>query len=62
MNILDSAEAAAILKVHPKTIQKLARTGDVPAFRVGNQWRFRLEDLEELAKQGLQYMNHSCLN
>ena len=44
--VLDSKEAASILKVHWKTLQKLARKGVVPAFRIGDLWRFRLSDLE----------------
>ena len=28
--ILDSEEAAALLKIHPKTLQKLARNGTIP--------------------------------
>jgi excisionase family DNA binding protein len=32
---LDLAEAAALLKVHPKTLQSLARAGHLPAIKVG---------------------------
>ena len=37
---LDLAEAAKLLKVHPKTVQKLARQGAVPACKVGRSWVF----------------------
>lgn len=37
---LDLAEAATLLKVHPKTLQRLARQGDIPACKVGRAWVF----------------------
>jgi hypothetical protein len=37
---LDLAEAAQLLKVHPKTLQKLARLGQVPGCKVGRAWVF----------------------
>ena len=44
MRTLDLAEAAALLKVHPKTLERLARVGTVPACKVGRAWVF-LDDL-----------------
>jgi excisionase family DNA binding protein len=44
--LLDAAEAASLLRIHPKTLQKLARVGHVPAYRVGRFWRYRASDLE----------------
>jgi excisionase family DNA binding protein len=44
--LLDDAQASALLGVHPKTLQKLARTGRLPAYRVGRFWRYRASDLE----------------
>jgi excisionase family DNA binding protein len=43
--ILDSEEAASLLKIHPKTLQKLARKGRVPGFRIGKLWGFRASAL-----------------
>jgi excisionase family DNA binding protein len=37
---LDLAEAAQLLKVHPKTLQKLALRGALPACKVGRAWVF----------------------
>ncbi|WP_396270790.1 helix-turn-helix domain-containing protein [Granulicella paludicola] len=42
---LDTDEAAAILRVHPKTLQRMARKGEVRGVRVGKLWRFRSSDL-----------------
>jgi excisionase family DNA binding protein len=35
------------LKVNPRTIYRLIKTGELPAIRVGRQWRFRRTDLDE---------------
>jgi len=43
--ILTSTEAAAILKIHPKTLQKMARCREIPGFQVGKLWRFRLSSV-----------------
>jgi len=43
--LLDSEEAAALLKIHPKTLQKLARNGEVDAIHIGKLWRFRASAL-----------------
>jgi excisionase family DNA binding protein len=40
MRTLDLGEAARLLKVHPKTLQKLARQGKVPACKLGRAWVF----------------------
>ena len=45
--LLDSEEAAALLKIHPKTLQKLARRGEVVAIQIGKLWRFRASALNE---------------
>lgn len=38
--LLDSAEAAQLLRIHPKTLQRMARRGEVPAIQIGKLWRF----------------------
>jgi excisionase family DNA binding protein len=44
--LLDSDEAASIMKIHPKTLQKLARKGIVRGVHIGKLWRFRLSEIE----------------
>jgi len=39
--LLDSDEAAALLKIHPKTLQKMARNGEISGVQIGKLWRFR---------------------
>lgn len=43
--LLDSDEAAALLKIHPKTLQRLARRGEIAGIQIGRLWRFRASAL-----------------
>jgi len=43
--LLNSQQAAELLQIHHKTLQKLARRGDIRASQVGKLWRFRISDL-----------------
>lgn len=45
--VLHSEEAAALLGIHPKTLQKMARKGLIPGFRIGKLWAFRASALNE---------------
>jgi excisionase family DNA binding protein len=45
--LLDSDEAAALLKIHPKTLQRMARQGQITAIHIGKLWRFRASVLNE---------------
>jgi excisionase family DNA binding protein len=58
--VLNTEEAAALLQIHPKTLQKMAREGTVPAFRIGDLWRFRASALDEWLRSGVSSNRHSC--
>ena len=45
--LLDSSEAATLLNIHPKTLQRMARAGTIPGFRIGDLWRFRASTLDK---------------
>jgi len=44
--LLSAEEAAQHLRIHVKTLQKLAREQRVPSVRMGKYWRFRLSALD----------------
>jgi excisionase family DNA binding protein len=44
--LLDRQEAARLLKIHVKTLQKMARIKEVPAIRIGALWRFVASELD----------------
>ncbi|MFN8547084.1 MAG: TOBE domain-containing protein [Candidatus Eisenbacteria bacterium] len=48
MDTLDTADAARLLHVNVKRVQSLARSGALPAIRVGKRWLFRRAELERL--------------
>jgi excisionase family DNA binding protein len=51
--LLDTQRAAALLGIHPKTLQKLTRAGTVPCHRIGDLWRFRASELDTWLRTGL---------
>ena len=46
--IMTPSEVAALLKIHLKTVYKLAERGIIPGNRIGRSWRFSRNDVLEL--------------
>lgn len=44
--VMDVRQAAAYLGISPDTLYKYASDGFVPAFKLGNRWRFRKTALD----------------
>ena len=44
--VMDVPEVAEWLHYHPKTVQRMAKDGQIPAKKVGGEWRFMRVDLE----------------
>jgi excisionase family DNA binding protein len=44
-------ELSQHLRVHPTTIYRLLRLGQIPGFRVGSNWRFSRAAIEEWERQ-----------
>lgn len=53
-NILDVDGAARLIGVSKDTIYALARTGKIPAIRVGREWRFTRQGLISWISNGTQ--------
>ena len=47
-DVLTAREAAEFLRIHHKTLLKLAQARKVPAVRLGRQWRFSRDQLEKI--------------
>jgi excisionase family DNA binding protein len=46
--LISAQEAAKFLGgIHPKTLQRMARRQEVPSYRFGRSWFFRLSDLDQ---------------
>ncbi len=52
--LLDLHDAAEVLGMHWKTLESKARNKEVPAFKVGKRWRFRLSSLNSWLETGLK--------
>jgi len=44
--ILTLPEVAQLLKVAEKTVYTMSQKGELPAFKVRGQWRFKREDID----------------
>jgi excisionase family DNA binding protein len=47
IRLLTLAEAAGLLHVSTRTLQRMIRSRDLPALKVGGQWRLRESQLAE---------------
>ena len=55
---IDSKTAAAYLNIHYKTLERMARVGEVPATKSGRSWQF----LRSLLRKWLNERMNSNLN
>jgi len=51
--ILDFKQTKSFLKIGRNTLLMLLQTGMLPAFKLGNKWRIRRDDLEEFIEEQL---------
>ena len=58
--IMTPSEVADLLKIHLKTVYKLAEKGVIPGNRIGRSWRFsRNEVMELVSSRGMSLADHS---
>jgi excisionase family DNA binding protein len=48
-NYFNVIEASHRLKVHPETVKRLCRQGDLPAIKIHNTWLITKETLDSFA-------------
>src|SRR6267143_3537438 len=51
--VWNCVEAARFLRLHPKTVKRMARLGQIPGCRLGRRWFFRPSDLDALLRGGV---------
>ena len=58
-NLLTTAQVAEFLKVDKFTVYRLVTQKNIPAFKVGNQWRFSKDMIDAwlLKNSNLSYTN-----
>lgn len=63
---IDAPDAARFLKLHPKTLLRLARRGSIPAHPLTGRrrhiWRFLLSELDAWARSRLDSGSDRCQN
>ena len=53
-------EVAEYLRFHPSTVYRLVRQGRLPAVKVGKQWRFHRQALEDWLRANTTTGNNSA--
>ncbi len=56
-DVLNTKEAAAFLGAHIETIRRLARRGEIPAYKIGKDWRYRKKALLEWVESQSMFKN-----
>ena len=46
-SVLTVQEVSSYLRVHPSTIYRMLKRNQLPAFRVGSDWRFSVEAIDQ---------------
>lgn len=52
LEFMTTEEVVACLRVNARTVYRLIQAGDLPAVRVGRQWRIRRRDLDGWLERG----------
>jgi excisionase family DNA binding protein len=50
-NIITAKEVGQYLKLSESTVYKLASSGEIPGFKVGDSWRFDMEEIQKMIEQ-----------
>ena len=52
--LLNTEESATLLgRMHPKTLQRMARRGEIPGYQIAHRWYFRASELDAWLKSRL---------
>jgi len=49
--IMKVGDVARYLGLHPFTVQKYARDGKIPGFKIGSEWRFEKKHIKKWIKE-----------
>ena len=56
--VLDVHDVAEIFKCSPEKIKRMARSGSLPAFKLGKRWYVRWDDLERYLSHKVESSSH----
>ncbi len=49
--LMTAKELSQFLKLSESTIYKLVSNGEIPGFKIGDSWRFELEEIRKLIRE-----------
>jgi excisionase family DNA binding protein len=49
--LMTAKELSQFLKLSESTIYKLVSSGEIPGFKIGDSWRFELEEIRNLIRE-----------
>jgi len=58
--LLDSEKVGKILEIHPKVVERKAKRGEIPGFKVGKFWRYRASALDAWINSCLESSRQAC--
>ena len=50
-DILTVSEVSGYLRIHPTTLYRLLKKGQLPAFKIGNDWRISVKAVDRWLKE-----------
>ena len=56
--LITADQAAELLKLHPKTVKRLAQARELPGMKIGRVWRFRESSLDAWMTARLECSGH----
>ena len=60
MKILTAKEVANLLKLTKSTVYTLAAEGKLSGFRIGNSWRFDMDEIMQQIKEAKELTTHKA--
>ena len=60
MKLMTAKELSKYLKLNEITIYKYVQEGKIPGFKIGSQWRFDRDEIDEFLRNSRPKPNHSA--
>ena len=60
-NIITAKEVGQYLKLSESTVYKLASSGEIPGFKVGDSWRFDMEEIQKMIERSKERCQRGAL-
>lgn len=61
-HIMTTRELAEYIKMNEKTVLKMAQQGELPGVKIGNQWRFHMDAIDQYIQTGITSLSDNDLD